>query len=433
MVLGLRIRGQCESSTPATSRAGSHHTSLGEPGAAEFIFLADVRCARRSKWSRDHGKDDTMRTGNHSRGFTIVELLVVISIIALLIAILLPAIGKARDAARVTQSAANLRNLAVANDTYASDWADRQYTAVPDDMGLTGGRPDTYNSQVACMPQQVLGFDHNGRMWGWWCSGDLCPSTYPSGSETANFNFAYKPYDWSSGGSFRLPNAKGFNAYVGDRYYDPIFWAPKDVYPLRTAEKFFIYPDEFVTDPPGSAGGQTIANSSYCWSPSAMWNPEVHGSCGFKDPDSMPAGYRSPSVGQCRFPDLKTRMLEHHWLQNTETDKNPSFTGSDPSWMFNHGYNSKPVTLFFDGHVSVVGVTDAMEADTRARKQTQDNNLCDHCPSGSGECQTGLWSRDSPLGTNGYYGNYAYDNIVDTSYHILTTDGIMGRDVIGAK
>ena len=61
-------------------------------------------------------------TRRHLPGFTIVELLVVISIIALLIAILLPAIGKARDAARVTQSSANLRNLGIANDTYGADW-----------------------------------------------------------------------------------------------------------------------------------------------------------------------------------------------------------------------------------------------------------------------------------------------------------------------
>ncbi len=371
---------------------------------------------------------------NRKRGFTIVELLVVISIIALLIAILLPAIGKARDAARVTQSTANLRNLAVANDTYASDWADRQFTAVADDMGLAGGSPGTYNSEVACMPQQLLGYDYLGRLWGWWCGGGLCPGNYPGG---CTFDYAYPPisYVYAPGitfGSYRLPNCKAFNSYVGDRYYDPIFFAPKDTYPLRIAEKFFIYPDEFVTDPPGSSGGQTIAYSSYIWSPAAMWANDVHSHCGFNDPNSMPAGYRSPAIGQCRFPDLKTRMLEHHWLQNNESDKCPSFSGSDPSWMFNHGYNSKPVTLFFDGHVSVVGVTDAMEADTRAQKQSNDNNTCDNCPTGSSGCETGLWHRGTPFGT-GYYYDQRYDNIVNTSYHILTTDGIMGRDVIGAK
>ena len=371
-----------------------------------------------------------MNRGTIQRGFTIVELLVVVSIIALLIAILLPAIGKARDAARVTQSSANLRNLAVANDTYASDWADRQYTGVADDLGLAVGNPVAYNANIACMPQQLVGYDYQGHLWGWWCAGGLCPN-YPSGYEIPNFNFAYKPYDWNSGGAFRIPNAKAFNAYVGNRWYDPIYWAPKDTYPLRIAEKFFIYPDEFTTN---TSGSQAVAYSSYVWSPAAMWNNEVHGRCGFKDPNSMPAGYRSPSVGQCRYPDLKTRMLEHHWLQNKEIDKNPSFSGSDPSWLFNQGYNSKPVTAFFDGHVAVVGVTDAMEADTRARKQQQDNDVCNYCPSqNSGQCQEGLWSRDSPLGVNGYYGDYSYDTIVNTSYHILTTDGIMGRDVIGAK
>jgi hypothetical protein len=165
-----------------------------------------------------------------------------------------------------------------------------------------------------------------------------------------------------------------------------------------------------------------------------MWNPEVHSHCGFKYPltSSRPGSFRSPSVGQCRFPDLKTRMIEHHWLQNTEIDKNPSFSGSDPSWLFNHGYNSKPVHSYFDGHVSVTGVTDAMEADTRARTQMEGNNICDYC-TGNGQCQTGLWSRDTPNGTDAYYGQYSYDTIVDTSYHIFTVNGIMGRDVIGAK
>ena len=60
------------------------------------------------------------------KGFTIVELLVVISIIALLIGILLPAIGKARDKARTTTSVSNLRQLAIAHNAYAGDWEDAQ-------------------------------------------------------------------------------------------------------------------------------------------------------------------------------------------------------------------------------------------------------------------------------------------------------------------
>ena len=64
------------------------------------------------------------------------------------------------------------------------------------------------------------------------------------------------------------------------------------------------------------------------------------------------------------------------------------------------------------------------------------NNTCNYCSPSSGstnQCQTGLWSRDTQWGTDGYYGNFAYDTIVDTAYHVLTTDGILGRDVIGAK
>ena len=79
------------------------------------------------------------------RGFTLVEILVVVGIIAMLIALLLPTLGKAREAANRVACAANLRSIGQGFFLYASDnrgnfprtyWLHEFYwTHAPDSFG----------------------------------------------------------------------------------------------------------------------------------------------------------------------------------------------------------------------------------------------------------------------------------------------------------
>jgi prepilin-type N-terminal cleavage/methylation domain-containing protein len=353
-------------------------------------------------------RDD--RAPAHFRGFTIIELLVVVSIIALLVGILLPAIGRARDTARTSLSMSNLRNFGVAHETYSSEWGEKQFTISREDLG---------QYTTPCQYQQQTGEEHPWLWLGW--SGTSSWGFAMNCSTPNNLPLAYPYHFPTRAGWFRFPNAKQFNQYVSGKFYDRVWWAPKDRIVHDTIDELgcFDDPGEFCLTPNGAT-----YESSYCISPAGMYNKEVLGTPvqgGWQNPIGMPGSLRAPSAAQARYPDLKTRMLEHHWLQNARPNlcnpgiSNPQYESNCEPWYFLHGSESTPMTLFYDGHVEGLGMS-VVQADNSKHVS-----------------QAGykLWCTSTPAGANGYFLEAAYDTGATESPHILTTEGIYGRDWFG--
>ena len=93
-------------------------------------MIAGTVCVRKDAVFKP--KERKMKKLEESKWFTLIELLIVISIIAILAALLLPALNQARERAKTIQCVNNLKQCGIAATEYAHDHKNMiPITAIP--------------------------------------------------------------------------------------------------------------------------------------------------------------------------------------------------------------------------------------------------------------------------------------------------------------
>ena len=389
---------------------------------------------------------------NHkATGFTIVELLVVISIIALLVGILVPAVQKARDSAKTTQSKSNSHQVMIALANHAADQDDRHFSTAPDDLQRSAPTGDIGDAIAAYGGPNPLGIELGTHQYGngvgaYFMTGadGVAPYCFGEGDVQSSSN---KP----GYGTWRYPNAGQVAVYMNNMPLHSAYFAPKDVIPIGALEGCDSNATQYCPSSAAQArwglpesfwtSNMLLAPSSYCISPAMMYDPAVYQwdprtASSPEDPMDIPRGFTPPSSSQAKYPSQKTWLMEHNWLQNLDNNEcginwggtwfeadGGCWDGCEPE-HFNAGRLSEPVTVMADGSTTIFKIAEAARDSEKVAQQAWYNNqglgIWDHPLDGDV-----AGGGNSPNG--GYYAGYSTDWVHFVG-HSHTLDGIRGRD-----
>jgi prepilin-type N-terminal cleavage/methylation domain-containing protein/prepilin-type processing-associated H-X9-DG protein len=256
-------------------------------------------------------------------GFTLVELLVVISIIAILMAVLIPALSKAREQAKKVVCANNLKTMALGDQMYANDCDDYH---VPILNGRSQNDWMWFQNPLFMRMIAMKGRKNTEASQGY--TADTLPKDYkcPSDKRTIGNGGLLKQANVIQGVSYGM-NSVGLRSGPppagcgGWCYHSPgpgKVHALKTIEVIRPSEKFFFMDSEWF------AVDYTGANYTLFW--------EIQGDSMNASQWDVPA-YRHSEGANVAFYDGHTNYMTKQQIFKVKDDPIEEINLNKPTWI----------------------------------------------------------------------------------------------------